>query len=104
MTNVRMINSTNSIQEVVFRLQLDSAMNEQTVNKLQSLKKNLKKQLPKAEDLRSYTFAIENSEVSAQTSSKNLVGIMLQDVEEDGKIKWLVRAEHNFITVNCLDY
>lgn len=105
MVNTRPINASHSISEVVFVLQFAQDLSDSTISQLTALEEKLKPELPKMEVMKAIGFEIKDDQVIAPSGpQEKLAGVRFSKYSEAAELLWTIRAERNFISVNCLDY
>jgi len=104
-TKIKPINKEHAVQEVSFSLQLSENLTESSIARLIELKEVLKNEFSFGGDLKLQINPdqfIGNK--PANIPENTIVGIILRNVQENGKVDWAVQAMQNIIAVSCSDY
>lgn len=94
-------NEKHAIQEVVFALTFNRAVDERGMQTLLSEHQKFKTDLPKAERGEVFQFAIGAAHAAPPTVTRPMV---FSAFKRDGSIDWRMAIEENAVSVNCLTY
>ena len=103
MSPVRPVKPDHSINEVVFVLNFSKPFSEKELESLIQLEGFLKDDLPKMELHKGGGFSL-SPDGKMEALSPKLVSLSFKHYNEKDTFNWALRAEGNFIAVNCLDY
>lgn len=103
MPTVRPVKPDHSINEVAFVLNFSQPLSEKVLQSLLELKDLIKDELPKMESQEGAGFKIaSDGQIEAQPS--RLLSVAFKHFDSKGEFDWALRADGNFIAVNCLNY
>ena len=102
MSPVRSVKPDHSINEVVFVLNFSKPFSEKEFESLAQLEGLLKDDLPKMEMQKGGGFRL-SPDGQIETLSPKLLSLSFKHNNEKDTFDWALRAERNFIAVNCLE-
>lgn len=105
MASIRPLHSDHSINEVVFVIQFANPLSELAIEKISQLAPVLKNELPVMEVVQGIQVQINPFEGSVpKILHTKPNGVIFRRFGADGKNELMLRAENNFISVNCFTY
>ena len=104
MSPVRPVKPDHSINEVVFVLHFSKPLSEEDLEALTQLEDQLKDELPKMEDKKGTGFSFSSDSQQIEALPSRLMAIAFKRMNDKNEFDWALRAEGNFIAVNCLNY
>ena len=103
MLNVRPVKPEHAINEVVFVLIFTQTLTEQSLYSLKQLEEQLQGKSFKMETREGSGVQIDSSgKIEAQPA--RLLSITFKHFTNKQQFDWALRAQENFLAINCLDY
>ena len=104
MNKIRPVKPEHSIKEVVFVLKLSKQLSVESLQVLKQLEDSIKSELPIMEPQEATSFVVKpGNQISVQPP--RLASLAFKNsTENNGQFDWMLRAESDFIAVNCLNY
>lgn len=103
MPTARPVKPDHSISEVAFVLHFSQPLSEKQLQSLTQLEDVLKDELPKM-DLQQGTGIKISSNGQIESQPSRLLSLAFKRFNNEGELEWTLRAEGNFIAVNCMNY
>lgn len=104
MSPVRPVKPDHSINEVVFVLHFSKPLSDKDFETLAQLEDFFKDDLPKMELQEGAGFKVNTKDGSMEPLPSKKISLSFKHKNEKNEFDWALRAEANFIAVNCLDY
>lgn len=103
MSPVRPVKPDHSINEVVFVLTFSKSLSDENFNALTQLEDFLKDDLPKMELQQGAGIRFNSANQQMEPLPPKTLALSFKHYTDD-TFDWALRAEGNFIAINCLDY
>lgn len=104
--SVRPFTSNHSIHEVAFVINFARPLSESDLNRLKETGHQFESELPKVEEQQAVGFRVNVNpeENKVEQAPTKLASLAFKSFDAKGELKWALRADANFLAVNCLDY
>jgi uncharacterized protein (TIGR04255 family) len=103
-SSVRPFTPNHSIHEVAFVINFEKPLSESILKKLKEVGNQFSEELPKVEEQQAMGFSFSSENKKVEPAPSKFAALAFKKIDGKGDLKWALRAEANFLAVNCLDY